>query len=130
MKIKEIPQDDSALRDFTNEVCYAKNEEGKYETSLSKGWDVKKTALDAAWSDIDQQQADALASVKNRTASPIYYFMLKNLMDISLVSQYTGFWKITIKRHFKPNVFDKLSDSKLEKYAKAFNITINELKNI
>lgn len=130
MKIKEIPQDDSDLRDFTNEVCYAKNEEGKYETSLSKGWDIKKTALDAAWSDIDQQQADALAKVKNKEYSPIYYFMIKNLMDISILSQYTGFWKFTIKKHFKPNNFNKLSDLKLNKYAKAFNVTLQELKNI
>ena len=50
-------------------------------------------------------------------------------MDLTLLSGYTGFWKWTIKRHFKPSVFKKLNDKKLFNYSKAFEITIDELKS-
>jgi hypothetical protein len=129
MKTDEIPQDESALKDFTKEVCYAKNDKGAYETVLSQGWNVKKEALDAAWDDIENQKKEAFDLVTIGKKSPIYFFMVKNLMEISILSQYTGFWKLTIKRHFKPNVFKKLSDNKLANYAKVFNISVSELKN-
>jgi hypothetical protein len=129
MKTDEIPQDESALKDFTKEVCYAKNDKGTYETVLSQGWNVKKEALDAAWEDIESQKKEAFQLFKNGEKSPVYFYMVKNLMELGILAQYSGFWKITVKRHFKPAVFAKLSDSKLKKYAEVFNISISELKS-
>ena len=51
-------------------------------------------------------------------------------MDIGIVSAYTGFWKWTIKKHLKPAVFKNLSEEKLEKYARAFNVSVEELKTM
>ena len=51
------------------------------------------------------------------------------MMDLPIVAAYTGFWQWTIKRHLKPSVFKDLSDSKLQKYAEAFDISVDELKN-
>lgn len=128
MKKEDLPQDPSALVGVTRDVCYVKDKDGKYTTDLSIGWDVKKQALDNAWEDINERVHEAAAKVKSGEISPIFYFMEKKLMDISLLSGYTGFWKFTIKRHFKPSVFKSLSDSKLEVYAKAFDIRLDELK--
>ena len=128
MKKEDLPQDPSALVGVTRDVCYVKDKDGKYTTDLSIGWDVKKQALDNAWEDINERVQEAAAKVKSGEISPIFYFMEKKLMDISLLSGYTGFWKFTIKRHFKPSVFKSLSDSKLEVYAKAFDIRLDELK--
>jgi hypothetical protein len=128
MKKQDIPQDKSHLENFTREVFYAKNEKGEYEAGLSKGWDVKTEALENAWKDIDERTAEALHLVKSGEKSPIYYFMELNLMDIPTLSAYTGFWSFFIKRHFKPSVFKKLNDDKLQKYADAFEITLKELK--
>lgn len=128
MKKEDLPQDPSALVGVTRDVCYVKDKDGKYTTDLSIGWDVKKQALDNAWEDINERVHEAAAKVKSGEISPIFYFMEKKLMDISLLSGYTGFWKFTIKRHFKPSVFKSLSDSKLEVYAKAFDISLDELK--
>jgi hypothetical protein len=50
-------------------------------------------------------------------------------MDFQILSGYTGFWKFTIKRHMKPNVFKSLSEEKLKRYAKAFDVSVDELKN-
>jgi hypothetical protein len=128
MKKEDLPQDKSALEKVTRELCYVKNAEGNYTTDLSTGWDVKKDALDNAWDDIKQRIEEARISVKNNEKSPIYYFMELKLMDLQVLSGYTGFWKMTIKRHLKPNVFQNLSDTKINTYAKAFDISLEELK--
>ena len=130
MKKEEIPQDDGALNKLTREVVYAVDNTGKYTTELSTGWDVKSTALDAAWKDIEERVAAAKQKVINKQASPLLYFMELRLMDMAMVSAYTGFWKWTIRQHMKPAVFNKLSEKKLQQYATAFNITIADLKTM
>lgn len=129
MKKEDLPQDPGALDKFTREVCYVKNQDGKYETALSKGWDVKKQALDSAWEEVNERVEDARRAVANGEKSPVYYFMELRLMDLSVLSGYTGIFPFFIKRHFKPSVFKGLSERKLEKYARAFDITVSELKN-
>lgn len=129
MKEEDLPQDKSALDNITREVCYVKNSEGKYTTGLSTGWEVKKDALDNAWEEIHERTEAARIAVKNGEKSPVYYFMELRLMDFQILSGYTGFWKFTIKRHMKPSVFRALSEEKLKRYAKAFDISVDELKN-
>ena len=128
MKKEDVPQYPSALVGITRDVCYVKDKDGKYTTDLSIGWDVKKQALDNAWDDIKERVDEAARQVRDGEISPIFYFMEKKLMDLTLLSSYTGFWKWTIKRHFKPSVFKSLNESKLNTYAKAFDISLEELK--
>ena len=129
MKKEEIPQDDGALNKLTKEVVYAVDGLGKYSSELSTGWDVKTKALDLAWEDIEKRIEAAKQKVLNNEASPILYFLELRLMDMGILAAYTGFWKWTIKRHFKPSVFKNLSDTKLATYAKAFDVSVEELKN-
>lgn len=129
MKKDELPQDKSALNNFTREVCYVKNENGKYETGLSSGWETKKVALDNAWDEINRRVAEAKEKIKRGEASPILYYQELKLMDMPVLSGYTGFWPWQIKRHLKPKVFNKLNDKKLKAYADAFEIKLEELKN-
>ena len=128
MKKEELPQDDSALKSMTRELLYVKDKEGKYTTGLSTGWEVKKEALDNAWEDINERVKEAKKAVLNGEKSPIHYFMELRLMDIPVLSGYTGFWAFTIKRHLKPNVYKSLSNKKLDVYAKAFEVTLKEMK--
>ena len=130
MKKEDIPQDPSALNKLTKEVVYAVDSSGNYTTELSTGWEVKATALNVAWEDIEQRIAKAKQKVLSNEASPLLYFIELRLMDIGIVSAYTGFWKWTIKKHLKPAVFKNLSEEKLEKYARAFNVSVEELKTM
>ncbi len=130
MKAKDIPQDPGALDKFTKEVCYAVNESGEYVTKLSRGWEIKAEALDVAWNDIAKRVETAKEKVKSGQASPIVYFMELKLMDIEIVSAYTGIWKWRVKRHLKPKVFNKLSKKVLEKYASVFEVSVEDLKSI
>lgn len=129
MKKKDIPQDKSALENFTKEVYYVKNDEGGYETGLSEGWSVKKEALDNAWEDVEAQTEEARLAVEKGSKSPIYYFMKKNLMDVKILAAYTGFFSFKIKRHLKASGFRKMNRETMEKYADIFGISPDELKN-
>ncbi len=129
MKKDEIPQDDGALGRIAKEVTYVVGEDGKYETGQSSGWEVKSEALRVAWDEVNHKIEIARQKVVNGEASPILYFMEKKIMDISILSAYTGFWKWTIRKHLHPKVFHKLPQNKLQQYAKLFEITVEELKN-
>lgn len=128
MKKEEIPQDDGALGRIAKEVTYVVGEDGKYETAQSTGWDVKTDALNVAWGEVNGKIEAARQKVLNGEASPVLYFMEKKIMDLSILSAYTGFWKWTIKKHMKPSVFNKLPEEKLKKYAELFEVSVEELK--
>ena len=130
MKKEEIPQDDGALNKLTKEVVYAVDGSGKYSSELSTGWDVKTKALDLAWEDIEKRIEAARQKVLNNEASPILYFLELRLMDMGILASYTGFWKWAIKKHLKPTAFKKLSQQKLQQYADAFNVSVEELKTM
>jgi hypothetical protein len=130
MKKDEIPQDPSGLDKFTKEVCYAVDESGNYITQLSSGWEVKSDALGITWEDINKKVERAKQAVIKGELSPIAYYIELRVMDLTIVSAYTGFWKWTIKRHLKPSIFSKLSNSTLQKYADLFEVSVDQLKTI
>lgn len=130
MKKENVPQDMGALGKITKEVCYATDSSGKYVKELSSGWNVKTDALDVAWKDVDERIAKAREKVLNNEASPLLFFMEYRLMDLGILSDYTGFWKWQIKRHLDPEVFKRLSEKKLQKYAEAFNVKADDIKTM
>ena len=130
MKKSEVPQDKSNISSVNmRELCYATDDNGNYTTELSSGWEPKTIALSNAIEDIKERTEAARQQVINREVSPIVYFMELSKMDIGILAGYVGLWQWRIKRHFKPNVFAGLSDKVLQKYATAFLITTDELKN-
>ena len=130
MKKDELPQDLGALGKITGEVCYVVDESGNYTTVLSNGWEIKSSALEVAWKDVEQRIQEAHKKVINKEASPILFFMELRVMDIPIVAAYTGFWKWQVKRHLKYDVFQKLSPAKLAKYAELFEVSLDELKTM
>ena len=129
MKKHELPQDKGSLENFTREVCYVKNKDGKYEKGLSTGWEAKQIALDNAWEEIDRIVEETKQEVLNGKVSPVKYYMELNVMDLPVLAGYTGFFSWQVKRHMKPSVFKKLSTKKLQKYAEAFEVSVDELIN-
>ncbi len=77
MKKEEIPQDLGALGKITGEVVYAVDESGKYTTSLSNGWEVKSSALEVAWKDV-QERIEAATAKSNYTKKPAPFYFLWN----------------------------------------------------
>lgn len=131
LKKEEVPQDESKLETANiREMCYALDENGEYTTELSTGWDPKTIALNNALQEIKERVEHAKQRVQNNETSPIEYYMELHKMDVPILASYAGFWQWTVKRHFKPYVFNKLGLKKLQKYADVFEISIDKLKNI
>lgn len=131
MKVNEVPQDlkyykGSDVRDVT----YALDETGHYTTVMSKGWEAKNDALDAAWDEIDNQCKEVLQRVRSGETSPLEYHATKNLMSVSLLSSYSGFSKRTIRKHFEPKRFAELDEKTLSVYADVLRISVEQLKSI
>lgn len=131
MEKEKVPQDKSNLtKNNVKELLYATDENGNYTTTLSTGWEPKTIALSNSIDDINERIAEAKMQVETGEASPICYYMELNKMDLTILASYAGLWKWRVKRHFKPEVFAKLNDKILKKYADAFDISVDELKNI
>lgn len=129
MKESDVPQDKSSLLDNDiQELCYAVNDKGEYVTALSSGWETKTIVQEATLEGINARVKEAKEQVANGLVSPIVYFMELNRMDLPTLSAYVSLWRWRVKRHFNPNLFKKLSTRVLQKYANAFDISIEELK--
>ena len=130
MKKQNLPQDESSLQAANmTELLYVTDENDNYTTANSIGWDAKKAALDESMELINERIEEAKQNVANNIVSPIIYFMELNKMDFQVLAAYVDKWQWTVKRQAKPHVFKKLSDSTLKKYADAFGISVDELKN-
>ncbi len=129
MKTNEVPQDPKNFRegDKVKKLLYAVDNNGKYTGINSAGWEAENIATRQAWDAVDEELAVTEEQVRNGELSPIAYYMHKCLMEPSLLAKYVGKWQWQVKRHMKPSAFKKLSDDMLQKYAKAFNITVEEL---
>jgi hypothetical protein len=130
MKKEDTPQDKSPLENHFPEMCYVKNEKGEYDTSLSKGWDVKVSALDYAWDDIHEKVNIAKIAVEQGKRSPVYYYMEKNMMTVSLLASYMKINKLRVWLHLRPWFYKKISKSILQRYAKVFAISLEEINTI
>lgn len=130
MKKDEVPQDKGNLSNINmKELVYATDDKGNYTTALSTGWEPKTIALSNSIEEISERIAIAKELVEKNEASPIYYLMELNRMDIAILASYVGMWQWRVKRHFKPNHFGKLNNKILQKYAATFNVSVNELRN-
>lgn len=130
MKKQNLPQDESNLQSANmTEVLYVTDENDNYTTANSIGWDAKKAALEESMELINERIEEAKQNVANNLVSPIVYFMELNKMDMQVLAAYVNMWQWTVKRHAKPKIFKKLSDSTLKKYVDAFEISVEELKN-
>ncbi len=130
MKKQDLPQDESNLKSANmTEVLYVTDENDNYTTANSTGWDAKKAALDESMELIHERIEEARQDVANGKVSPVIYFMELNKMDLAVLAAYVGMWQWRVKRHAKPKVFKSLSESVLKKYADAFGISTDELKN-
>jgi hypothetical protein len=128
MKEKEVPQDNEGLlEDKLRELCYAVDEHGNYVTVHSSGWSPKNEALKQAWEEVHLKTEAARQSVMAGEKSILAYYIEKSIMDIKLLSQYTGISKRKIRKHLKPAAFIKLDHNTLQTYAEALKISVDEL---
>lgn len=124
MKTDEVPQEDAGAFEKEFKVLqYAVDENGKFTTVKSVGWNPKTVVMQNAW-DFENEKAEiARQLVLKGKKSPLYYHAKKNMMNAGLLAGYTGFCRISVMLHFYPGRFKRLSHKKLKKYADVFGFT-------
>jgi hypothetical protein len=80
------------------------------------------------FAEASQEKAEEVRQrvLRNET-SPIEYFMYKRLLDPKSLAESMGMAVWRVKRHFKPDVFRKLDENTLQKYAKLFRVNVDDL---
>ena len=129
MEKKEVPQDEGLTEGLFEDICYALDENGNYTVVPTTGWQPKTDAMLQAWDVIHEKVERVRQQVLSGELSPVAYFMEKNLMDVKLLSDYSGLPKRKIRKHLKPSNFAKLEDKILGLYAETFGITVDRLRN-
>ena len=112
------------------ELLYDYKDGGEFEKNIGFHGEPDRVSLQQAWEVFDERISEAKNRVLAGKASPIVYYMEKNLLDPLNLSMMAGIAVWRVKWHLKPGVFKRLKRSTLEKYATAFNISVDELSNV
>lgn len=119
------------------ELIYRNNRELHYSFDPEKGFVARvdfqyhgnQAIIRQGWDAAEYRLKEVSEKISAGKLSPLAWHMEKNLMELPMLSAYTGIMKWRIKRHLKPDIFIKLKPEILARYASAFNISIDELKN-
>ncbi len=127
MRVDEIPQDDSILEGHQR-ACYARDASGRYVVATSRGWEVEKLANQLAVESVNQAIDLARHDVRTGKASPLAYHMARCHMDARMLAAASGVWSMRVRRHLRPQVFARLSEAVLGRYARALGISVAQLR--
>lgn len=127
MKKEEAPQDNIAMYEGGRKALYTVVDEGKFEITQSSGWSVEEMATLQAVDEFVRLEHEAYEGFIEGKLSPLGVWMYRRRMSIATLSQCTGFWQWSIKRHLKFNIFKTLSPKKIALYCDVFDITLEEL---
>ncbi len=127
MDVKDIPQDNSKSYHGQRKIIYG-TRDGHYEAATSTGWQDESYATEMAVAELDGQTRAAREAVAAGAYSPLYYHMFRFRHDETSLAMAAGVWKWQLRRHLRPEIFAKLPEKTLQKYAVALQIGIDELK--
>lgn len=111
-------------------MYYATDPKGHYTKVNSIGWEPETVAMEQAWDVVHADVEEARQKVLAGKASPVLYYLKKNIMNISMVAGYMGTVSVIIRLHMIPFFFNRLNRKSLERYAYTFRITVEELLDI
>ena len=131
MQEDEVPQDEKNLNEGKlAKLYYATDAKGHYTKVNSIGWEPETVAMQQAWDVVFDEVEEARKKVLEGKASPLLYYIKKNIMTHSMVASYASTFGFMVRLHCRPYFFKKLSREKLEKYAYTFRISVEELLDL
>jgi hypothetical protein len=126
----EVPQEGNATHAGLRKAVYAKGPDGTVRLVTSAGWEVEQIVTRQVLDLLATQAEDARARALQGTASPLEYHMYRAKMDLPLLAQSTGLWQWRVRRHFRPEVFRRLSPALLQRYADALGVTLEAVRGV
>ena len=131
MKVNEVPQDNTLkYYEGIKRACYAINDEGKYVIVPSNGWNEEEIINGLAVNELAVNLEKTRKAVLEGVKSPLAYHMERRQMIPDILGKTAGIAAFRVKRHCRPEIFAKLKDSVLDRYADALAITLEELKTV
>lgn len=124
----EVPQEGNSTLDGHRKAVYARGADGKLHLVQSAGWEVEEIVTRQAVDDLRRLAEDARQRVIAGQTSPLEFHMHRVRMDVPLLAQASGIWQWRVRRHFRPEVFARLSPAVLGRYAEAMGLSVEQLK--
>ena len=129
MRVKDVPQDD-ADTDGLRRGDYALDENGRYTVVATSGWEVERAANEIALLAVDREVERAWQSVRDGRRSPLAYYMAQAMLTPGVLAEGVGLWRLRVAWHLRPRGFAGLSDTLVERYAKALGLTAEQLRSL
>jgi hypothetical protein len=130
MRERDVPQEGNATLEGKRKAVYAVGEDGRLRIVESRGWEVEETVTRQALEDLERHAQEARARAVAGQSSALEYHMYRARMDVALLAQTTGLWRWRVRRHFRPEVFARLSPELLQRYADALGMTPDALQKL
>jgi hypothetical protein len=129
MKVNDVPQD-YGIESGTKRLNVAVDDQGNYIMVQSVGWSPVNSAFSVFWEFTQKNLEEIRQKAVRGEASPLHYHMLAKLMNEKFLAAYAGFFVWQTKRHLKPGVFRTLKPGVVGRYARALNMTVEQLKTV
>jgi hypothetical protein len=130
MNDADVPQEGNATLGGGRKAVYARGADGQVRLVTSAGWQVEEIVTRQALDMLSAQAEAARLCWERGQRSPLEYHMYRARMDLALLSQTSGVWGWRIRRHFRPEVFARLPEKILRRYADAMGITVDALRKV
>ena len=130
MDMQNVPQEGNRTLGGHKKAVYARDAGGHIVAVASRGWEVEEIVTGQALEQLQSLTEAARQNVLNNRSSPLEYWMYARRMDLHLLAQTTGIWRWRIRRHFRPEIFSRLSPRVLARYAEALGLTVQELQHL
>lgn len=110
------------------EMFYGFDKEHGFTKELSYQNQATQVIIEQGWDAVEARLEDVKERVRSGKVSPVAYYMEKMLMELPMLSAYMGLNLLRVRWHMTPTGFRRLKPSMLERYARLFEITVEELK--
>lgn len=130
MDRREAPQDPDSTHAGVRKLLYAVDENGRYTSVRSAGWEVEAEATRTALEEIARLRDDAWHRARAGDTAPLEVHMYDCRMDLPLLAGAAGLWRWRVRRHLDPDRFARLPRRILERYAEALGMDVEALQRI
>lgn len=129
MREEDVPQDDISIYRGGRKALYAAKENGAYKVTSSSGWEIEEMATLQVVEEFNRLEREAYEGFLDKRVSPVGIWMNRRRMSLKTLSECSGYWQWSIKRHLSYSVFLSLSPKKIAHYCEVFDIDRDELFN-
>ncbi len=130
MEKSAVPQDASPTYGGLRKLLYAVDERGEYNRREFQRWDVESFSTELAVAELVRLSEEAWRRARDGITSALEYHMFARRMDFDTLASVSGVWRWRLRRHLRPQVFARLPDHVLQRYAQAMGISVAELRQV